>query len=143
MHISIPIAVPNPIPLFLRTCSTGGGACSTISQVLGGADLFLQGLIGQDGGLGDVSAGDLRAVAIPGNPYPFAVGTMEVGSEDVARTGLKGKGLKLLHHFPDQLGGLGDKSTPDPSFTPTRIFPQQVSEYPYSGSPACSHDMRS
>lgn len=94
--------------------------------MLGGADLFLQGLIVQDGGLGDFSAGDLRAVAIPGNPYPFAVGTMEVGSTDVAKTGLKGKGLKLLHHFPDQLWGLGEKSTPDPSFTPTRIFPQQV-----------------
>ena len=38
--------------------------------------------------------------------------------------GLKGKGVKLLHHFPDQLWTLGDKSVPDPSFTPLRIFPQ-------------------
>ncbi len=95
-------------------------------QVLGGADLFLQGLIVPQGGLGDFSAGDLRAVSVPGNPFPFAVGTMEVGSSEVARTGLKGKGLKLLHFFGDQLWGLGDKASPDPSFTPTRIFPMKV-----------------
>ena len=95
-------------------------------QVLGGADLFLQGLIVPDGGLGDFSAGDLRAVSVPGNPYPFAVGTMEVGSGEIAKTGLKGKGLKLLHFFGDQLWGLGDKSSPDSSFTLTRIFPVMV-----------------
>ena len=51
---------------------------------------------------------------------------MEVGSEDVAKTGLKGKGLKLLHVHGDQLWGLGAKSLPDPSFTPQRIFPLQA-----------------
>ena len=55
-----------------------------------------------------------------------AVGTMEVSSADVARSGLKGKGLKLLHHYPDLLWALGDQSTPDSSFTVGRIFPQQV-----------------
>ncbi len=56
-------------------------------QVLGGADLFLQGLIIPEGGLGHFSAGDLRVVCIPQNAYPFAVGQMEVSSDDVARTG--------------------------------------------------------
>ena len=51
---------------------------------------------------------------------------MEVGSEDVAKTGLKGKGLKLMHVYGDQLWGLGGKSSPDPSFTPQRIFPLQA-----------------
>ena len=37
---------------------------------------------------------------------------------------LKGKGLKLLHHYPDQLWGMGDKSVPNAGFTPARIFPQ-------------------
>ena len=55
-----------------------------------------------------------------------AVGTMEVSSADIARSGLKGKGLKLLHHYPDLLWALGDKSTPDSSFTTGRIFSQQV-----------------
>lgn len=93
-------------------------------QVLGGADLFLQGLIVPDSGLGTFAAGDLRVASIPKNEYPFAVGVMEAGSADIAKTGLKGKGLKLLHHFPDMLWALGDKSVPDASFTPNRIFPQ-------------------
>lgn len=37
---------------------------------------------------------------------------------------LKGKGLKLLHHYPDQLWAMGDKSVPNAGFTPVRIFPQ-------------------
>ncbi len=49
------------------------------AQVLGGADLFLQGFI-VDGpaALGDFAAGDLRCVRIPQNAFPFAVGTLEV-----------------------------------------------------------------
>ena len=42
----------------------------------------------------------------------------------MAKTGLKGKGLKLLHCYTDHLWGLGDKSVPDPGFTPQRVFPQ-------------------
>ena len=42
----------------------------------------------------------------------------------MARTGLKGKGLKLLHCYTDQLWALGDKAVPDAGFTPQRIFPQ-------------------
>ena len=38
----------------------------------------------------------------------------------------QGRGVKLLHHFGDPLWALGDKSTPDPSFTLARVFPQQV-----------------
>lgn len=92
--------------------------------MLGGADLFLQGLIVPDFGLGTFAAGDIRVASIPQNDYPFAVGVMEASSADIAKSGLKGKGLKLLHNFPDMLWALGDKSTPDSSFTPTRVFPQ-------------------
>ena len=51
-------------------------------QVLGGADLFLQGVIVPEEGLGSFSAGDLRVIKIPDNPYPFAVGLLEVSSAD-------------------------------------------------------------
>ncbi len=93
-------------------------------QVLGGADLFLQGFIVTDESPGEFNTGDVRVVAVPGNPFPFALGTMETSSEAAATSGMKGKGLKLLHHYPDLLWALGDKTTPDPSFTPLRIFPQ-------------------
>ena len=52
------------------------------------------------------------------------VGLLEVSSDDVKKRGLSGRGLKLLHHYPDLLWGLGSKTTPDDSFTPTRVFPQ-------------------
>ena len=35
--------------------------------------------------------------------------------------------MKVLHHFGDPLWALGNKSTPDPSFTIARVFPQEVS----------------
>ena len=54
--------------------------CLAFTQVLGGADLFLQGLIVPPGGLGEWSVGDVRAVAIPDNPYPFAVRPHEAAS---------------------------------------------------------------
>ncbi len=102
-------------------------AFSVAQQVLGGADLFLQGLIVPDQGLGSFASGDLMLASIPQNQFPFAIGVMEASSADIKKNGLKGKGLKLLHHYPDMLWALGNKSVPDPSFTPTRVFPQVLS----------------
>ena len=70
-------------------------------KLLGGADLMLQGLITPESGLGEWEEGDARCVALPDNHFPFAVGSMAVSSASLAKTGLKGRGLKLLHHFPD------------------------------------------
>lgn len=56
-------------------------------QILGGADLFLQGVILPGGDSLQFGAGDLMAVKVTGNPLPFAVGTMEVSSEQAARAG--------------------------------------------------------
>ena len=70
-------------------------------KLLGGADLMLQGLITPEAGLGEWKEGDARCVALPDNDFPFAVGSMVVSSDSLAKTGLKGRGLKLLHHFPD------------------------------------------
>ena len=58
-------------PLLLHRNEAWKSRCPV--QVLGGADLFLQGLIVPDEGLGTFSEGDLRAVQIPGNKFPFAV----------------------------------------------------------------------
>ena len=46
-------------------------------QVLGGADLFLQGLIVPSCGLGELVAGEVRTISIPGNRYPFAGAQMQ------------------------------------------------------------------
>jgi len=92
-------------------------------KILGGADLMLQGVITPPGGLGAWEEGDQRAVVVQGNEgLPFAVGTMLVSSASIKATGLKGRGLKLLHQYPDALWAMGDKSVPDASFTPERIY---------------------
>ena len=95
-------------------------------KVLGGADLMLPGLklpaAGLDA-LGEWDAGSKRVVVIPENPYAFAVGRMEVSSEDAAGSGLKGKGIKTMHYFGDLLWEMGDKSRPHESFTIERVFP--------------------
>ena len=112
-------------------------------KILGGADLMLQGVITTQEGLGEWEEEDKRCVCIPNNPFPFGVGAMAVSSASIAKTGLKGRGLKLLHHYPDtcvrvgcsrarpftdpgavrRLWQMGDKCTPDASFTVERVFP--------------------
>lgn len=42
---------------------------------------------------------------------------------EAARDGMKGRGLQLLHHYPDLLWAMGDQSVPNEGFTPQRIFP--------------------
>ena len=59
----------------------------SLEQVLGGADLFLQGFILPESGLPQFASGDLMAITIPGNRYPFAVGMMETSSAAVAKSG--------------------------------------------------------
>ena len=90
-------------------------------QVLGGADLFLQGLIVPPGGLGDFSAGDVRAVAIPQNPFPFAVRGLESGSLNpimhVIPSGSLHRGWQLRPLRAEQ-GGEGPPCQHDPAIEP-------------------------
>ena len=64
-----------------------------VLQVLGGADLFLQGLVVPDEGLPPFSAGELMSISIPGNTFPFALGSMDASIEAVSRSG--------ICYFPD------------------------------------------
>lgn len=94
-------------------------------KVLGGADLMLPGVIVPEGGYGaDAFAADEPGtVSIPDNPFPFAVGVLGAASGAIHKEGLKGKGLKLLHHYPDLLWSMGTKAVPNDGFRPARIFP--------------------
>lgn len=91
--------------------------------IVGGADLMLPGVIVPDEGLGEFEAGDVRGLRIPQSRFAFAVGRMLVGRSEAESSGMKGKGLGLLHHFPDALWAMGDKSVPHSGFTPERILP--------------------
>ena len=103
-------------------------------KVLGGADLFLQGfIVPEDGGLPPLAAGDVAIVRVldpqadpasAAHQHAFAVGVMECSSEEAAASGFKGKGLRLLHHYPDGLWALSEAGVkvPGPEFTPGRVF---------------------
>ena len=89
---------------------------------------MLPGVIVPQEGLGSFEEGDRMAIGIPENPQPFAVGCAQTGSEQIKETGLKGRGVKLLHHYPDALWAMGDKSAPNAGFKPSRIFPATEAE---------------
>lgn len=109
------------------------------SKLLGGADLFLQGVIlpsegatlerehraadGSVHGLGEFLVGSVRSVTIVGNPVPFALGTMAVSFREALRDGMKGRGLTLVHSYGDFLWQLGDKAPPNEGFTLSQIHP--------------------
>lgn len=61
-------------------------------QVLGGADLFLAGVIVPPEGLPQFATGQPMAVRVPGHPFPFAVGVMECSSAEAQKNGMKGRG---------------------------------------------------
>ena len=102
-------------------------------KVLGGADLFLQGVLppSEGGEVPQFLAGTAMALCARDNPLPFAVGTMAVSRAEADREGMKGRGLTVLHSFGDLRWGLGDKAPPNSGFTPARIFPLPV------GAPGC------
>ena len=69
-------------------------------KVLGGADLFLQGLIVPSCGLGELVAGEVRTISIPGNRYPFAGTQMQPGhaaSTSCSQAGCMGMPSYLAH----------------------------------------------
>jgi len=92
-------------------------------KVLSGADLMMPGVVEPSDGLPEFSFNQHMSVMIPSNPYPLAVGKMETSSASVRQHGFKGKGMRVWHFFSDPLWALGDKSKPDKSFTPARIYP--------------------
>ncbi|KAL4514187.1 hypothetical protein Ndes2437B_g04160 [Nannochloris sp. 'desiccata'] len=116
------------VPTLVPTLYTGSDVSS---KVLGGADLFLQGVLLPIDGikLEPFLAGGIRSISVPGNPIPFAVGTMAVSSTEAAKEGMKGRGLTLLHCYGDLLWVLGPKNYPVPNagFTIAKILPIEIS----------------
>lgn len=65
---------PLTTPTHLLPCRRGP---QVSGKVLGGADLFLQGVLAPPGGLPDFLAGSPRSLSVPGNPCPFAGGARQ------------------------------------------------------------------
>ena len=119
-------AIPEAMPRGIVTYS------EVSPKVLGGADLMLPGFIISDAEFDDgetsewaetsFAAGDVLALRARGNPHAFAIGEMAVSKAEAEACGMKGRGLKVMHHYPDALWAMGNKSAPGDSFRPERVF---------------------
>ncbi|XP_053281457.1 eukaryotic translation initiation factor 2D [Pleuronectes platessa] len=83
-----------------------------IQKLIGGADLMLPGVVVPSSGLPNVKRGDCCAVASVNNIAPVAVGTAALSSADMHGSGMKGRGVCVIHTYMDNLWAFGDKSGP-------------------------------
>ncbi|KAL3753070.1 hypothetical protein ACJRO7_000465 [Eucalyptus globulus] len=117
---------PEIVPAFLLK----GGEVSRF--IIGGADLMFPGISVPPEGLPSFAAGEIWAVKVPGNPAPIAVGTTTMSSSEALKAGLRGKALRITHHYRDILwesaegrfapnaGFLEDMVFEDPAFLSSR-----------------------
>lgn len=73
---------------------------------------MLPGVVVSSSGLPEVNQGDCCAVNLVMNRAPVAVGTAAMSSAAMRNSGMKGKGVNVLHTYMDQLWAFGDKSNP-------------------------------
>ncbi|XP_056585734.1 eukaryotic translation initiation factor 2D isoform X2 [Triplophysa dalaica] len=83
-----------------------------LQKLAGGADLMLPGVVVLNSGLPEVHQGDCCAVNLVMNRAPVAVGTAATSSAEMRNSGMKGKGVNVLHTYMDQLWAIGDKTSP-------------------------------
>lgn len=83
-----------------------------LQKLTGGADLMLPGVVVPLSGLPHVNQGDCCAVKVVHNRAPVAVGTAAVSSTEMQSSGMKGRGVCVLHTYMDTLWAFGDKSGP-------------------------------
>lgn len=83
-----------------------------LQKLIGGADLMLPGVVVPSSGLPDVKWGDCCSVTLVNNRAPVAVGTAAVSRGEMHSSGMKGRGVCVLHAYMDNLWAFGDKSSP-------------------------------
>uniref|UniRef100_A0A1A7YIE1 Eukaryotic translation initiation factor 2D n=1 Tax=Iconisemion striatum TaxID=60296 RepID=A0A1A7YIE1_9TELE len=83
-----------------------------LQKLIGGADLMLPGVVVPSCGLPDVNQGDCCSVTIVNNRAPVAVGKAAVSRSEMQSSGMKGRGVCVLHTYKDYLWAFGDKSGP-------------------------------
>ncbi|XP_055748996.1 eukaryotic translation initiation factor 2D [Salvelinus fontinalis] len=83
-----------------------------LQKLAGGADLMLPGVVVPLSGLPEVKKGDCCAVKVVSNRAPMAVGTATMSSAEMRSSGMKGRGVTVLHTYMDSLWAFGDKSGP-------------------------------
>ncbi|XP_050231588.1 uncharacterized protein LOC126680499 [Mercurialis annua] len=89
------------VPELLPSFTLKGGEVSQF--IIGGADLMFPGISIPAEGLPSFSTGETWAVKVPGNPAPIAVGSTTLSSNEAIKAGLRGKALRITHHYRDLL----------------------------------------
>ncbi|KAF8056147.1 Eif2d [Scenedesmus sp. PABB004] len=97
--------------------------------ILQGADVMLPGV--EPESLPAFAAGDLLAVAVPGNPCAIAVGVAAMASDAAAAAAAgaapRGRLVELVQFYGDALwAGLGRGETPNPGFLPGLVVPPEL-----------------
>jgi len=68
-----------------------------------GADLMLPGVSPSRSAFEGVEMGTPRCVKVIGNPYPIAVGWAIASEKEIRHNGMRGRGVKILHSYLDEL----------------------------------------
>eukprot|EP01084_Bolivina_argentea_P255484 429720_1 len=116
---------------------------SPVSQyILRGADLMLPGVsrdthkyFKQNTQLNTINAQDLNSIRVNdvfsikiiGNPLPVGIGYSILSSRDICVNGAKGRFMKMMHIFRDQLWEFGGKVKPNIGFLSNIIKPLEIS----------------
>ncbi|XP_031397752.1 eukaryotic translation initiation factor 2D isoform X2 [Punica granatum] len=125
--------VEGGFPMFFDVDGRGSEIFPTGGEVsrfiIGGADLMFPGISVPLEGLPSFTAGEPWAIKVPGNPAPIAVGATTMSSTEAIKAGLRGKALRITHHYGDLLwqsaeshfvpnaGFLEDMVFEDPAFS--------------------------
>lgn len=85
-------------------------------KIAGGADLMLPGVVARGPitptTFGNLQKGDICSVNLYGNRAPVAIGTAAMSGSDMFESGMRGKGVHMIHMYGDELWAFGDKSEP-------------------------------
>ena len=99
------------------------------SFVLGGADLMLPGVtLPQDMREWNFNTNDVVSIVVEGNPAPFAVGVALMSASNALSANMRGKGVRIVHMYGDQLWKTSGRGKPNKGFKPGRIYPIQSTE---------------
>lgn len=100
---------PDLLPLKFHTPK------QVFGKLLNGADLMLPGLILPPGGVTlqtfrHVKRDDLCSICLDDNRYPIGVGQTTMDGEDMYMSGMKGRGMIVLHMYQDTLWNIGPRT---------------------------------
>ncbi|KAM8863645.1 LOW QUALITY PROTEIN: eukaryotic translation initiation factor 2D [Spinachia spinachia] len=101
-----------------------------LEKLIGGADLMLPGVVAPSSGLPNVKRGDCCSVTLVNSGAPVAVGNAASSGEEMHNSGMKGRGVCVLHAYMDHLWAFGDKSGP-PSYPDAEGGGQEANEEDY------------